>query len=214
MNAAMIKSTNELRTKFLNGYYAFIGIVIRPLIRTGISPNTISFLSIALSLFAGFLYAVGHIFQAGLFLLVSGFMDTLDGTVARLTNQSSRFGALLDSTLDRYAEFFILSGILFFYRQSWMFFVVLLAIIGSIMVSYIKARAQSLGPVRTVGLMQRPERFLLLLAGSFLNQPAESLFPNYPHAAFSASLMLLALLSNITAIRRLVEGRKDLTKGV
>jgi len=208
----MKKSVAEIRERFVSGYYTIIGKGIRPLLGTGISPNLVSFLALTASLIAGSLYAFGLIFQGGLLLLVSGFMDTLDGTLARLTGRSNRFGALLDSTLDRYAEFFIFSGILFYYRQTWMFTVVLLALTGSIMVSYIKARAQSLGRVRTLGLMQRPERFVLLLTGSFLNLPVEVLFPDFPDAALSTALMLLALLSNGTAIRRLVEGRKDLTK--
>ncbi len=200
-----------MREKLVKGYYALLEKGLRPFLAAGISPDFISYLALLVSLLAGVSYGLGRIFQGGLLLLCSGFLDTLDGSIARLTGRSSRFGALLDSTLDRYAEFFIFFGLLIHYRTDWLFSVILLALMGSVMVSYIKARAQSLGPVRTVGLMQRPERFALLAAGSLLNAPAGFLLPDYPNAFFAASLVLLAVLANGTALRRLVQGRRDLS---
>ncbi len=199
-----------MREQLIKRYYALLEKGLHPLVKSGVSPNAISFLALVVSLSAGVCYGYGRIFPGGLLLLLAGFMDTVDGSVARLTGRSDRFGALLDSTLDRYAEFFVFFGLLFHFRHGWMSVVVIFALMGSVMVSYIKARAQSLGTVRTVGLMQRPERLALLIAGSLINGPVETFIPCYPDAAFSASLILLALLSNWTAVHRLIEGRKDL----
>jgi phosphatidylglycerophosphate synthase len=199
-----------MREQLIKRYYALLEKGLHPFVKSGVSPNAISFLALVVSFSAGICYGYGKIFPGGLLLLLAGFMDTVDGTVARLTGRSDRFGALLDSTLDRYAEFFVFFGLLFHFRDGWMFVVVLFALMGSVMVSYIKARAQSLGSVRTVGLMQRPERLALLIAGSLINGPVETFIPDYPDAAFSTSLILLALLSNWTAVHRLLEGGKDL----
>lgn len=199
-----------MRDTLVNRYYNLLEKGIRPLVGTGVTPNAISFTALAVSFLAAVCYASGRIFQAGLLLILSGFLDTVDGSLARITGRVNRSGALLDSTLDRYAEFFIFSGLLLHYRREWMFAVVLLALMGSMMVSYIKARAQSLGRIRTVGLMQRPERLALLVAGSLLNGPMEFFLPGRPDSALSAAVILLALLANTTALRRLAEGRKDL----
>ena len=142
-------------------------------------------------------------------LLVSGFVDTMDGTIARMTGQVSKFGALLDSSLDRLAEFFIFFGLLIYYRGGWMFYVVMLALMGSIMVSYVKARAEGLGKIRVVGLMQRPERVMLLAGGSLLNGIMERIYPECPGCALAGVLLVLALLTNITVIQRLRAGKKD-----
>lgn len=199
------------REQWVKSYYDLLEKSLLPFLKSGVSPNAISFLALTVSLLAGICYGYGKILAGGLFLLVSGFLDTVDGSIARLRGRPSRFGALLDSTLDRYAEFFVFFGILVHFRSRWMFFLVLFALMGSVMVSYIKARAQSLGDIRTVGLMQRPERLALLILGSILNEPARMLYPNHPDALFSFTLILLAVLSNGTAIHRILAGKKDLT---
>lgn len=145
-----------LRERLLKNYYTLIERLARPLAYPSVSPNVISLVSLAVSCAAGALYASGAFCWGGIILLLSGFLDTLDGTIARLRGKSTRFGALLDSTLDRYADFFVFAGLLIYYRYHWMFFVIILAILGSFMVSYVKARAESLGKILVVGLMQRP----------------------------------------------------------
>lgn len=200
-----------MREQLIERYYALLEKSLHPLLKSGASPNAISLLALMVSLFAGVCYGDGRIFLGGLLLLFSGFLDTVDGSIARLRGRSSRFGALLDSTLDRYAEFFVFFGILVHFRSGWMFFIVLFALMGSVMVSYIKARAQSLGEIRSAGLMQRPERLALLVIGSIINGPAGVLFPDHPDAVFSITLTLLAVLSNWTAAHRLIEGKKDLS---
>ncbi len=202
---------SEIRVKLVNRYYAVIENSIGPVLRSGISPDALSFLGLAASFAAGLFFGTGLVFPGGLALLFSGFLDTLDGSVARLTGRSNPAGALLDSTLDRYAELAVFSGLLFYYRHGWMFAFVVLALVGSVMASYVKARAQSLGKVRTVGLMQRPERLALLIVGSLANPLVELFLPEYPDVALSTAIVVLAVLSNGTALRRLVEGRKDLS---
>lgn len=191
-------------------YYAAVEALIRPLIGTGISPNFISSLSLIAAAVSGYFYSRGAFFTGGMLLLFTGFLDTLDGTVARLSGKMTRFGALLDSTLDRYAEFFIFFGLLIFFREDPAFYIILAAVMGSVMVSYIKARSQSLGETRSVGLMQRPERLILLIAGSLLDYPVRTINPELGHGTLIAALALLAVSSNMTALRRLYQGKKDL----
>ncbi len=199
-----------MRNTLVTGYYRLIEKLIRPMIRPDVSPNAISFFSVVVSFAAGMLYAFGVFFWGGLVLLLSGFLDTLDGTVARLRGQSTRFGALLDSTLDRYSDFFPLAGLLLFYKDHWVFFFILLSIIGSLMVSYIKARAESLGATRVVGLMQRPERLILLLAGSILSVPPSWGIGNIADIPLIASLCILGILTNLTAFHRLLAAKEEL----
>ena len=142
--------------------------------------------------------------------MLSGFTDTVDGSVARITGQSTKYGALLDSTLDRYAEFFIFFGRIFYFRNGWIAMAVLLALMGFIMVSYIKARAQSLGQTRNVGMMQRPERLALLSLGSRLNTPVGRYDPECPDCVLAVTPILLAVFSNITALQRLIARKKYL----
>jgi CDP-diacylglycerol--glycerol-3-phosphate 3-phosphatidyltransferase len=203
---------NEMRTKLISLYYSWLETILKPAVTVGISPNMISALSLGFSFVSAVCYAFGLIFMGGITVLVSGFLDTMDGTIARLTGKTSDFGALLDSTLDRYAEFFVFFGILIYYRNNYMFYWIIAALAGSIMVSYVKARAESLGTVRVVGLMQRPERLLLLSLGSLLNSPLGRVFPGCHDCILSGTLIIIAVLANITVIHRLLSGKKDLER--
>lgn len=198
-----------MREKLLKAYYGLIGRLLRPLVRSSISPNVVSLVSLAVSLAAGIMYAFGLFFAGGITLLLSGFLDTLDGTIARLTGKSTRFGALLDSTFDRYADFIVFTGLLIYYRDHWMWFTTIFAILGSFMVSYIKARAEALGTIRVVGFMQRPERVILLVAGSILTVWCPV---GHSEVPLIAAVCLLAVLTNMTALHRLLAAKKDLSE--
>ena len=198
-----------MRERLLRTYYGLIERLLRPLVRSSISPNVISFVSLIVSLVAGIMYAGGLFFTGGMTLLLSGFLDTLDGTMARLKGQSTLFGALLDSTFDRYADFIVFAGLLIYYRYHWMFFAIILALLGSFTVSYVKARAESLGNIRVVGFMQRPERVLLLVTGSILTAPVSWYSVDYAEIPIVAAVCLLAVLTNMTALHRLLAARKD-----
>jgi phosphatidylglycerophosphate synthase len=191
--------------------YAVAEKISLPLVKAGISPNHITVVGMLLSLVSGLLFATGSIFLGGFFLWLSAVLDPIDGTVARLSGKVSRFGALFDSTLDRYSEFFVFFGLLIYFNSGWMFITVMLALMGSILVSYVKARAEGLGQKEVRGLMQRPERIILLIAGTVLNSPLNSVFfPGYADCTLKGTLVILAVLSNFTAVQRLVASRKEL----
>lgn len=169
------------------------------LARTSISPNTITWLGFLVTLGAAALIITGHLFAAGFVVLIAGFLDMLDGALARHTNQASRFGALLDSTLDRLSDGFLLLSILVLYllrEQSPIeAFIVVLALIGSLLVSYIRARAEALGLKCQVGLFTRAGRVTVLALGLLLSQIDYALI---------TALVIIVLFSFITAGQRLL----------
>jgi len=151
-----------------NGYLKFIDPVANWLVRRGVHPNTITAIGTLCTVAGGAIYASGHIRTGGWFLGATALFDVLDGTVARRSNKSSTFGAFLDSTLDRVADGALLGGLADFYainpRHSNMVMVVvcLAGLIGAYLTSYIRARAEALGLDAKVGMVQRPERIVLL----------------------------------------------------
>ena len=201
-----------MRGAIIHAYYRFLAICLCTLPKRSISPTLISIGSLFLSLVAAASYSKGLMLWGGAVLLLSGFMDTLDGTIARLSGKATKFGALLDSSLDRWADFFVYAGLLIYYRGSPVFYAVLLSIIGSFMVSYVKARAESLGKIRVVGLMQRPERVLLLAVASFLVPVISRYYPNYREVPVIVVLCFMAVFTNITAMHRLLAARSDLSQ--
>lgn len=202
---------SSVRKTLVRKYYSFLECRFGPLLKSDISPDFITVAALLISFVAAYAFSMGKFLAAGCLLFVAGVFDTLDGAVARFKGRTSLYGALLDSTLDRYSEFSIFFGLLIYYRNDWIFFFIMLALLGSVMVSYIKARAQSLGQVRTVGLMQRPERFAVLVFGALLNPLSPYILAGSPDIILKSFLILLAVLTNVTALRRLREGRKDLS---
>ncbi len=169
------------------------------LVKRHITPTTLTWLGFAISLGAAALIATGHLFIAGFVVLVSGFFDMLDGALARHTNQVTRSGAILDSTLDRVSEAVLLLAILVFYLTSGDqttigILFVSLALIGSPLVSYIRARAEAIGLECKIGLFTRAERVITLAVGLLLS-PID-------HALITV-LAIIATFSFITAGQRL-----------
>lgn len=161
--------------------------------KLGLMPNTITIFGLLLTAFGAVLLGLGHITWGGLVILISGPIDALDGTMARLRGMPSAFGAFVDSVTDRYSELIILLGLLVhFLRQGDALSVVLvfLAAAGSVMVSYTKARAEALGYEARVGLLTRVERYLVI---------APLCLFNLPHIA----LWILAIFANFTALQRI-----------
>ncbi|MFC2016783.1 CDP-alcohol phosphatidyltransferase family protein [Chloroflexota bacterium] len=147
--------------------------VVRLLAKTPITPNAITWFGFLLTLGAAALITTEHLFAAGFVVLIAGFFDILDGALARQTNQTTHFGAVLDSTLDRLAEVVLLLGIIVLYVRGEFIFGILLASVAlpsSLLVSYIRARAESLGLECQVGLFTRTERIIVLALGLLLNQ--------------------------------------------
>ena len=153
-----------------SGYLRVIEPVADLLVRWRVNPNVITTVGTLCYMIGGVIYGTGHIRTAGWFLSVTAIFDVLDGTVARRTGRSTTFGAFYDSTLDRVADGFVLGGLAAFYalnvvhRSAPMVVVCLLGIIGTFLVSYTRARAEALGIDAKVGVMQRPERVVLLAA--------------------------------------------------
>ena len=151
-----------------NGYLRVIDPVADWFVRRGVHPNTITAVGTVCTVAGGVIYGFGHIRTGGFLLGVTALFDVLDGTVARRSNKSSTFGAFLDSTLDRVADGAVLGGLAVFYALSpryhsvWMVIVCLAGLNGAFLTSYIRARAEALGLDAKVGLVQRPERSVLL----------------------------------------------------
>ena len=156
---------------------------VRLLARTSITPSAITWFGFLLAVGAAALIIAGHLFAAGFVVLFAGFFDMLDGALARHTNQTTRFGAVLDSILDRLSEAVLLLGILVLFllveelsvlftllAKEWSILLVYLALSGSLLVSYIRARAEALGMECQVGLFTRAERVIVLALGLWLNQ--------------------------------------------
>lgn len=161
--------------------------------RSGISPNMLTAAGFVLTLIVPIVLAEGYFVWGGILVLVTSAFDMLDGALARATGQKSSFGAFFDSTVDRYTEAIILLGLLMYYDRlpgvRWEVALIYLSIVGSLMVSYTRARAESLGFDCKVGLLARPERIILLSIGLLVGW-------------VSFALAILAIFTNVTAIQR------------
>ncbi len=178
--------------------YRFTEPVVRLLVRTPITPSAITWFGFLLTVGAAALIITGHLLAAGLVVLIAGCFDMLDGALARFTNQATRFGAVLDSTLDRLSEAVLLIGILVIYAGEQSLTGILLAsvaLIGSLLVSYIRARAEALGLECQVGLFTRVERVIVLVLGLLLNQIDNALI---------IALAIIVVFSFFTVGQRLV----------
>ncbi len=141
--------------------------------KSRLKPNTLTFIELAISLGAAYAIVTGYFLLGGVLVLVSGLFDLLDGALARFTKQSTKFGAILDSTIDRLSEAAIFCGLLVWYMPKVATLEIVLifaALIGSFLVSYIRARAEGLGLECRVGLFTRAERVIVLAVGLLVNQ--------------------------------------------
>ncbi len=204
--------------------YAVINPLIRLLIALHITPNVITFVGLLLNIVAAacFVYAAVYaphdlylIGWGGGIILFAGLFDMIDGRLARLGNMSSTFGALWDSTLDRYSELFTLFGIAFYLLQTgyvWSGVVTFVAMVGSVMVSYVRARAEGLDIECKVGLMQRPERVVVTSVGALLCGLLAGVVDFDPLLLLIVPMWLIAILANITAFWRIAHCYRELNK--
>ena len=152
--------------------------VVRLLARTKVTPSMLTWLGFAITVGAAVLIARGWLFVGGIVILIAGFFDMLDGALARYTNQVTRFGAFLDSTLDRVSEAILLISVLLWYiikPSALIIVLVAVALISSQLVSYIRSRAEGLGFECAVGIFTRPERVIVLAVGLLVGQVAIAL---------------------------------------
>jgi CDP-diacylglycerol--glycerol-3-phosphate 3-phosphatidyltransferase len=174
--------------------------VVRILSKSGITPNTLTFVNLALNIIAAYVIAVGYFLLGGVLVLVAGIFDLLDGALARFNKQTTRFGAILDSVVDRISEAAILCGLLIWYipqEEAGLEIVLIFTVlVGSFLISYIRARAEGLGWQCQVGLFTRAERVIVLAIGLLANQ-------------IFIALCILVIFVFITTVQRLVYLRKQ-----
>ena len=190
------KTFSDYLRRIFKGILDKIGTFLNEL---GIRPNVITTAGLVGNIIAGVMIAMGHLFWGGVIAMVTSPLDALDGTMARLRNENSRYGAFVDSVTDRYSEVALYSGLLvhFIINGTWQdALLVFFAAIGSILVSYIRAKAEALNYSAKIGLFTRVERYLVLIPGIILGIPR-------------ISLWILAILSNFTALQRFWYVRKQ-----
>lgn len=179
-------------------------------IRINVHPNTITMLGFIFNFFVAVLYATGHFLWAGWVLIFAASFDFLDGRIARITGKVSTTGAYLDSILDRYIDIILFAGLATFYRNTFVYYFAFGAILGTFMVSYTKAKAESMGIKCDVGLMQRPERIVMLGLGSIVSSIFQiAIMPfsdppyNPPQHLLIFIIIIMAVLTNLTALHRI-----------
>lgn len=225
------------RNQIQTGIYRVINPLVRLLIRVGLTPNMVTTIGLVLNIGVAIIFIIGaeegrrgdlsYVGWAGALILFAGLFDMLDGQVARLGNMSSPFGALYDSVLDRYSELILFLGICYYLVAHHYFISSIFAfigLIGSMMVSYTRARAEGLGIECKDGLMQRPERVILLgvsalacgIASHWMGGDYKVAWPNpsFPvfetMSIFTIPLTVMAILANFTAIGRLQDAKRTL----
>lgn len=167
--------------------------------KIGVKPNFITIAGLVGNLIAGVLIARGMLLWGGLMALIAGPFDALDGAIARLRGEDGSYGAFIDSVTDRYSEISLYGGLLVYFNQTGNWgdaLLVFFSAVGSILVSYTRARAEALGYTAKIGLLTRVERYLILIPGIIIG---------YPRVA----LWILAILTNFTAFQRILYVRKQ-----
>jgi len=217
--------------------YQLINPLIQLLIKLRITPNMVTAFGLGLNLVAAIIFIYGAEFAsrgdhsyvgwAGATILIAGLFDMIDGRLARMSNQANLYGALFDSVIDRYSEMIMFLGICYYFVAQDYFLSSLfafIAMIGSLMVSYTRARAEGLGVECSVGLMQRPERILIVgvsailcgifstyIGGNYVVDVSWLPFPLFETISiFAFPITLLAIFANVTAIRRLLYSKNEL----
>ncbi|MDD4876334.1 MAG: CDP-alcohol phosphatidyltransferase family protein [Dehalococcoidales bacterium] len=178
--------------------YRFTEPVVWLLAKRSLNPIVITWIGFLLNAGAGILIINGHLFIAGIVVLIGGYADTIDGALARRTNQVTKFGAILDSTFDRLSEAILLLGLLVLYvseQAETGIILVSVVLVNSLMVSYIRARAEASGLECRIGLFTRVERVIILVLGLLLSQIENVLY---------IALGIIAVFSLITVIQRLL----------
>jgi CDP-diacylglycerol--glycerol-3-phosphate 3-phosphatidyltransferase len=195
------------------GAKRIIDAMVRGLARSHINPNVLTFMGLLMNIGCGVLFGYGMFFKAGLLMILANIFDMFDGQVARLRGRVTRFGAFFDSVIDRYSDVIVFVGIMVFYarnteRHSTLLVALTgLALVGSVMISYSRARAESLDIACKVGFLERPERVVLLIIGSLteVGPLANPFLHKMPQV-----LWVLAVLSHWTVVHRIYHTWREL----
>src|SRR6266516_4525769 len=197
------------------GAQRIIDAMVRWLAHGHISPNFLTVVGVAMNVGCGLLFGLGHFFWAGIILIVANLFDMLDGQVARLSGRVTTFGGFLDSSLDRLSDMVVFVGLMVFYARDTQYhstlnvFLAGAALMGSVMVSYASARAESLIPKCDVGFLRRPERVVLFIIGALSTHPGSN---NFFANRMPAVLWVLAIGSYWTLAHRMYHTWKELNK--
>ncbi len=197
MEAKAEKIVRILPRQLLDWYLNLMEKWATFLVHLGFSANAVTVLALFAGIAAGYMFAVGKPVGAFFAIYFCGMFDVLDGKVAKQKNQTSKFGAIFDSTLDRYSEFALYLGLAYYFREHWALWLTFFAFLGSTMVSYTRARAEGLGIACNLGIMQRAERLVLMAVAGILGY-----FFHAYDASMIGVLILIALVSNFTAWQR------------
>jgi CDP-diacylglycerol---glycerol-3-phosphate 3-phosphatidyltransferase len=193
-----ITPTDYLRGRF-KGILDPIGRLFN---RIGLMPNTMTILGLMGNTVGAYFLSQGHMTIGGLFILAMGPVDALDGTMARLRGEAGNFGAFVDSVTDRYSELVIFGGLMIYYMQAgeWLSVIMIyVAAAGSVLVSYVRARGQSLGFDTKIGILTRMERYLVLVPALILKYPM-------------VGIWIIAILANMTALQRILDIRRQIQR--
>lgn len=209
-----------------NGATRILDAIVKTIVRTRvITPNILTLIGLVINIYCAWLYGVGHFFAGGLVLIFANVFDMLDGRVARMQGRVTRFGAFFDSVIDRYSDLIVFVGIMVYYARDTAahstLYVALtgIVLIGSVMISYSRARAEGLDIACKVGFLERPERVVLLIIGSLTEvSPATyDAVASVSHLAaelmfykMRAVLWVMAVLSHWTVIHRVYHTRDEL----
>lgn len=221
------KKSKEQRDNLQQGIYKVINPFVRLLIKMGVTPNavtTIGFLgnvaAAVVIVVAGYRCAHGAegsyalVTLSGALIIAFSLFDMLDGQVARIGNMVSKFGAMYDSILDRYCELFTVGGIAYYLIQTNHFtgaIIAFIALVGSIMVSYVRARAEGVGIECKMGFMQRPERVVVTAAATLATGICGLCGVGFdPDSILIVAMLIIAVFANLTAFARINHCRKQL----
>jgi phosphatidylglycerophosphate synthase len=187
-----------------NWFYWLIRPLIRTSVRLGLTPFFYNLVAVACGLGSGYAYATGHFPFAGWLVFLSGLADVFDGEVARATRVADARGAFLDSTLDRFSEFFAFVGLGYYFASGWQAVAIVTALGGSLLVSYTRARGESVGVLCKVGVMQRAERMLLLGLASILDPWLSDAINRDLGTIVSWSIAVIAIGTLWTSVHRTI----------
>ena len=204
---------NLIAEKFVQGYSKLIQPIVDWSVKSGIHPNTVTWAGLFFTLVAANFFRLGSFFMGGVFLVVAGTCDVLDGQIARQTGHKNKFGAFFDSMIDRYSDIIVFLGLAVYFDKLYIYVLIILAISGSLLTSYTRSRAGALGIDCKVGLMQRPER-VTYIAGAAIFEGIlgwffKALF-GVEHFLIIAVLWLIAIVSNVTVLQRIAHVKKEL----
>ena len=203
-----LKKHSPFLSRFLKEYWywvtsPFVGLMVK----FHITPNVITFIGFIFSCISGYFFHKGMLGMGGWMMILGATFDMFDGQIARLTGRTSKSGAYLDSVMDRFCEGVVFIGLASYYRSTWVLPFVILALVGSMMVSYTKARGEGVGVDVKTGIMQRPERIVYLGVGSILSPIVAFLLSSMVKIPLNfmttGAIVAISILTNYSALYRM-----------